>query len=68
MVSDAVYSDGSFRVSEGTLAFAPGSSGWTLNDKQQVRWMELFLRGGSAWKRFGKPRVGQFVTYQAIGR
>ncbi len=64
MVSDAVYSDGSFRVSEGTLAFAPGSSGWMLNEKQKVRWMELFLRGGSAWKRFGKPRVGQLVTYQ----
>ncbi len=28
VVSDAVYSDGSFRVPEGTLAFAPGSSGW----------------------------------------
>jgi S-adenosylmethionine hydrolase len=64
IVSDAVYSDGSFRVSEGTLAFAPGSSGWMLNEKQKVYWMELFLRGGSAWKRFGKPRVGQLVTYQ----
>jgi hypothetical protein len=24
--------------------------------------MELFLRGGSAWERFGKPRVNQLVT------
>jgi S-adenosylmethionine hydrolase len=65
VVSDAVYSDGSFRVPEGTLAFAPGSSGWTWQDgKTSVRWMELFLRGGSAWRRFGKPRVNQVVTYQ----
>lgn len=57
VVSDAIYSDGSFRVPEGTLAFAPGSSGWTTEGKT-LRWMELFLRGGSAWERFGRPRVG----------
>lgn len=63
VVSDAVYSDGSFKVSEGTLAFAPGSSGWACAEtKQPRRWMELFLRGGSAWERFGKPRVNQQVT------
>lgn len=62
VVSDAVYSDGSFRVPEGTLAFAPGSSGWTGLDGQPLRWMELFLRGGSAWERFGRPRVNQQIT------
>jgi S-adenosylmethionine hydrolase len=62
IVSDAIYSDGSFRVPEGTLAFAPGSSGWTGADGQPLRWMELFLRGGSAWARFGKPRVNQQIT------
>lgn len=62
-VSDAVYSDGSFRVPEGTLAFAPGSSGWQGTDGQQIRWMELFLRGGNAWERFGKPRIDRVVTY-----
>ena len=62
VVSDAVYSDGSFKVPEGTLAFAPGSSGWSATNGQQVRWMELFLRGGSAWERFGRPRVNQVVT------
>lgn len=61
IVSDAIYSDGSFRVSEGTLAFAPGSSGWIGPDGQPLRWMELFLRGGSAWARFGKPRVNQQI-------
>jgi len=63
VVSDAVYSDGSFQVSQGTLAFAPGSSGWPAGaGGESVRWMELFLRGGNAWRRFGKPRVNQVVT------
>lgn len=63
VVSDAIYSDGSFRVAEGTLAFAPGSSGWQLGDGKKVRWMELFLRGGNAWQRFGRPQPNKVVTY-----
>ncbi|MBR8839326.1 MAG: SAM-dependent chlorinase/fluorinase [Stigonema ocellatum SAG 48.90 = DSM 106950] len=64
VVSDAVYSDGSFKVPEGTLAFSPGSSGWSVpNQSNPVRWMELFLRGGSAWERFGRPRVNQLVSF-----
>jgi S-adenosylmethionine hydrolase len=62
VVSDAIYSDGSFKVPEGTLAFAPGSSGWDGVEGKPIRWMELFLRGGSAWERFGKPRINQQVT------
>jgi len=62
VVSDAIYSDGSFQVPEGTLAFAPGSSGWSTPDGESVRWMELFLRGGNAWERFGRPRVNQVVS------
>ncbi len=62
VVSDAVYSDGSFKVPEGTLAFAPGSSGWKLPNGTVVRWMELFLRGGSAWRRFGQPKLEEMVT------
>ena len=66
VVSDAIYSDGSFRVTEGTLAFAPGSSGWQTKNGEKVTWMELFLRGGSAWERFGKPKVNQVVTYNKL--
>jgi S-adenosylmethionine hydrolase len=63
VVSDAIYSDGSFRVSEGTLAFAPGSSGWPSAEGEAPQyWMELFLRGGNAWERFGRPRVNQQVS------
>ncbi len=49
----AYFTDGTFSVHEGQLAFAPGSSGG------ENKCMELFLRGLSAWKEFGKPEVEQ---------
>ena len=55
---EATASDGSFEVEEGELTFAPGSSGWPRSGGKVVRWMELFLRGGSAWEAFGRPGVG----------
>ena len=55
---EATASDGSFDVAEGRLAFAPGSSGWPTGESDRTVWMELFLRGGSAWEAFGRPRVG----------
>jgi hypothetical protein len=55
---EATASDASFEVEEGKLAFASGSSGWTRAGGKEVRWMELFLRGGSAWEAFGRPDVG----------
>ena len=55
---EATASDGSFAVEPGQLAFAPGSSGWPDGKGTQLRWMELFLRGGNAWEAFGKPGVG----------
>lgn len=47
----AIYTDGVFHVKEGELAFAPGSSGH--NDK----FMEIFVRGGSAYRLFDTPGV-----------
>jgi S-adenosylmethionine hydrolase len=47
----ATYTDGTFNIVEGELAFAPGSSG------HDDRFMELFLRGGSAEKLFDNPEV-----------
>ena len=55
---EATASDGSFDVEEGGLAFAPGSSGWPTGDGERTTWMELFLRGGSAWQAFGRPQIG----------
>jgi hypothetical protein len=54
----AIVSDGSFSVAEGELAVAPGSSGWPLPDGGERRFIELFLRGGSAAERLGHPSPG----------
>ncbi|CAN5127239.1 hypothetical protein BH24ACT19_BH24ACT19_04330 [soil metagenome] len=56
-------SDGSFEVEEGNLAFAPGSSGWTVEGRETV-WIELFLRGGSAWEEFGRPPAGSEIELE----
>lgn len=52
-----VRAGGSFGVPQGRLSFAPGSSGWPLPDGGRRRFMELFLRGGSAAELFGRPAV-----------
>ena len=61
----ATASDGTFGVAEGELAFAPGSSGWRDASGGETVWMELFLRGGSAWERFGRPPLGSEVGSEA---
>lgn len=58
---EAVASDGSFAVAPGQLAFAPGSSGWTAPGGEEIRWVEVFLRGGNAWELFGRPPAGAEV-------
>ncbi len=57
----ATVSDGTFEVPTGELAFAPGSSGWTTRAGRDLRFFELFLRGGSAALRFGGPKAGASV-------
>ena len=59
----AVCTDGSFSVPQGELAFSRGSSGWATS-RGEVRFMELFLRGGSAWEAFGRPKVGDEVQFR----
>ncbi len=46
---------GSFNVTEGSYAFAPGSSGW------DNRFWEVFQRAGSAALGFQRPQVGARV-------
>lgn len=54
---------GSFAVAEGELAVAPGSSGFPLGvDCDPVRWVELFLRGGSAARALGLSGASGLVT------
>lgn len=57
----AIRAGGGFAVPHGELAFAPGSSGWTGTDGRPRRWMELFLRGGSAFDRFDRPAAESAV-------
>ena len=61
----ATASGGSFEVGEGELAFAPGSSGWRGASGGETVWMELFLRGGSAWEEFGRPLLGSEIGVEA---
>src|SRR5690606_26456399 len=54
---EAVITDGSFHVKDGDLALSKGSSGWA---NRHIA--ELFLRGGSAAEKFGKPSIGDTVA------
>ena len=63
----AMAGQATFAVAPGQLALAPGSSGWSTSGTQpgtgssEVRWMEVFLRGGNAWRTFGCPAIGDEV-------
>lgn len=56
----AFFTDGSFSVREGELAFSPGSSGGS------DPFMEIFLRGLSAWQEFGKPKIEREFTIEPV--
>ena len=60
MKRTAWYSNGTFSVREGELAFAPGSSGG------KDVFMELFLRGLSAWKELGKPNIEEEFSIESM--
>ena len=62
----ATVSDGTFEVPVGELAFAPGSSGWPTRSGEDLRFFEVFLRGGSAATRFGTPRTGARVDVEPL--
>lgn len=57
----ATAASASFEVPMGEMALASGSSGWREASGKERRWMELFLRGGSAWEAFGRPPVGASI-------
>lgn len=62
----ALVAGGGFEVPDGELAFAPGSSGWRLPDGSEVRFRELFLRGGNAWEAFGRPGVESRISLGVV--
>ena len=55
-----------FAVAPGQVALAPGSSGWPVARRREMRWMELFLRGGNAWEAFGRPAIGDRVEVEVV--
>lgn len=55
----ATYTTAAFEVPDGSMAFAPGSAGGL------DPFMELFLRGSSAAKRFNNPAVGDRLQYSS---
>ncbi|HEX2054907.1 MAG TPA: hypothetical protein VHF07_00345 [Nitrospiraceae bacterium] len=59
---EATMSDGAFAVREGELAFAPGSSGWPIRNGPEIRWVEIFLRSGNAWRLFRQPPNGSPIV------
>lgn len=64
---EAVVSDRSFEVAPGVIAFSRGSSGWKDEGGEQVTWVELFLRGGNASERFGRPASGAEIVVNEAG-
>jgi S-adenosylmethionine hydrolase len=54
----AIFSNGIFQIKEGSLVFAPGSSGG--NDS----FMEISLRGGSASSLFNNPKVEANIDWE----
>jgi S-adenosylmethionine hydrolase len=58
-VHEVVVSDGVFAVPAGSIAFAPGSSGWPRGDGGGSRTsFEVFARGRDAAELFGRPPSG----------
>jgi S-adenosylmethionine hydrolase len=51
-----MYSDGIFNITDGDLVFAPGSTG------HQDKFMEISVRGGSAYRLFDTPRVEEHIS------
>lgn len=54
------YTDGFFHIAEGELSFFPGSSG------HSDKFMEISLRGGSAWRLFDKPMAEAKFTVTPV--
>lgn len=57
----ATFATGNFEVKDGELAFAPGSTGEKGNE-----FLEIFLRGGSAWQAFNNPVMESSIEFEAV--
>lgn len=57
---EGVVADETFQVHDGEISFAPGSSGG------EDRFMEIWVKGLSAWKTFGEPHVEEEFTIEPV--
>lgn len=57
---EGLVSDETYKVKDGEVSFAPGSTGG--ND----RFMEIWVRGASAWEAFGRPKVEEKFAIQKL--
>lgn len=51
VIKAGVVADEAYKVKDGDISFAPGSTGG------DDRFMEIWVRGGSAWEAFNKPKA-----------
>lgn len=51
VTKEGVVADETYKIEDGDVSWAPGSTGGT------DRFMEIWVRGGSAWDMFSKPKV-----------
>lgn len=62
----ARVADGIFGVADGQFCMSVGSSGWTLPNGKQHRFVEIIKRGGSAAESFGRPFSGSAIKCRAL--
>lgn len=60
VVNIATVADQAYHISDGEMVYAPGSSGG------ENRFMEIWVRGGSAYKIFNKPKVEQGFSIEPL--
>lgn len=57
---EAMIAADTYHVKDGELSIAPGSSGG------DDRYLEIWVRGESAWKAFGRPYVEEKITIKIL--
>ena len=60
VTKQGVVSDETYKVKDGEVSFAAGSTGG------EDRFMEIWVRAGSAWRAFGKPKVETEFVVETI--
>jgi len=60
VVQTVYYCNEAFAIREKQIAYAPGSSG------KHDRFMEIFMRAGSAWEKFGRPQAEEKITIKIL--